>query len=139
MTDVPQYGFADTSYLAAGEYEGIQRLIDCFYAYMDDSDDPAVVIIRDMHPKDLSESRDKLTCFLVGWMGGPKEYAERYGAIHIPRVHQHLRVGYAEKDAWLQCMQYALDQQPYADSFKTYLMQQLHFPAERIRQTSQSD
>lgn len=37
-------------------------------------------------------------------------------------------------DAWMLCMQKAVAEQPYEESFKHYLLAQLAVPAERIRQ-----
>ena len=42
-----------------------------------------------------------------------------------------------ERNAWLGCMQRALEQQPFDAAFKKYLLEQLEIPAERIRKTSQ--
>ena len=86
-----------------------------------------------MHPADLTQSRDKLARFLCGWLGGPKLYHEKYGPIRIPSAHAHLHIGTKQRDAWLSCMQQALEQQPYAASFKAYLIAQLAIPAERCR------
>jgi len=129
-----QYGTDDASYQAAGGLEGITKLVDCFYDYMDSL--PEARVIRDMHPEDLTVSRDKLTCFLSGWLGGPRLFSEKYGAISIPKVHQHLSVASPERDAWLLCMKEAANDQPYEESFKKYLLEQLFVPAERIRQVS---
>lgn len=125
------YGTNDNSYHAAGQLAGITRLVDAFYEHMDR--DPQAREIRTMHPQDLSESRRKLAYFLSGWLGGPRLYSEHYGSINIPAVHRHLKVATPERDAWLVCMQKAIDEQPYADDFKTYLLEQLKVPAERIR------
>jgi hemoglobin len=92
--------------------------------------------IRDMHPSNLSESRKKLSYFLSGWLGGPKLYAETYGSINIPLAHKHLSVGIEESEAWLFCMQKAVDAQDYEETFKVYLMAQLRVPAERISMVS---
>jgi len=86
-----------------------------------------------MHPDDLDVSRDKLARFLCGWLGGPKLYNEKYGAIGIPRVHQHLAIATPERDQWLCCMQESVAEQPFDASFKTYLMEQLYVPAEAVR------
>ena len=86
-----------------------------------------------MHPSDLEISRDKLARFLCGWLGGPRRYSEKYGPIQIPRAHAHLAVGVEERDAWLSCMHAALEDAPYAEEFKRYLMRELAVPAERIR------
>lgn len=128
------YGYQDNSYKAAGELEGIRKLVDCFYNIMDEL--PSAKKIRNMHPEDLSVSKDKLTHFLSGWLGGPRTYPEKYGRISIPEVHQHLVIHEQERDAWLLCMKQAADQQPYAPSFREYLLEQLAIPAERVRETS---
>lgn len=131
VPDTRSYGDGDRSFLAAGGVEGIRQLVDAFYDAMCELPDARK--IRDMHPQDLDESRDKLARFLTGWLGGPKLFSEKYGPIRIPVAHRHLSIGPAERDAWLLCMKVAADQQPYADDFKTYLLQQLYVPAERSR------
>ena len=128
------YGQQDASYKAAGELEGIRKLVSDFYDYMDSLDEAK--IIRAMHSSDLTISKDKLTCFLSGWLGGPRLFSEKYGPISIPMVHKHLTVDSAERDAWLLCMKHAANDQPYDDDFKKYLLEQLFVPAERIRQVS---
>ena len=125
------YGDGDATFRACGGIEGIQRLVEAFYAEMDRL--PEARRIRNLHPPDLTVSIDKLARFLCGWTGGPKRFSEKYGPIKIPMVHQHLPVGEAERDAWLLCMERALAQQPYPDDLKQYLLEQLFVPAERIR------
>lgn len=127
------YGDKDSSYIAAGKLEGIQQLVTCFYKVMGEL--PEAEHIRNMHPDDLTISIDKLACFLSGWLGGPRLYGERYGAISIPQVHMHLTVTAVERDAWLLCMFHALEKQPYSQSFRQYMLKQLAIPAERIRLT----
>ena len=131
MTEQRPYGEGDASYQAAGEYEGLTKLAERFYFYMDTL--PEAKVIRDMHRDDLTESIEKLARFLSGWLGGPKLYREKYGSIAIPRAHSHLPIGTAERDAWLLCMEKALEEQPYADDFKRYMLEQLFVPAERSR------
>lgn len=130
MTTTPLYGFSDTSFKAAGEEAGIRKLVDDFYRFMEEL--PEAKIIREMHKPDLTSSRDKLTLFLCGWMGGPKFYHDKYGSINIPRDHSHLPIGEAERDAWLLCMERAIALQPYSPEFGQYLLTQLRIPAERI-------
>ncbi|NRB24657.1 group II truncated hemoglobin [Shewanella sp.] len=131
-----QYGVGDNSYKMAGGLAGITQLVDEFYRNMNEFSSSKK--IRDMHPGDLTDSRQKLAYFLSGWLGGPKLYSEHYGSINIPAAHKHLSVGHKESKAWLYCMQQAVENQPYAADFKVYLMQQLSVPAERIRQVSGS-
>ncbi len=125
------YGINDNSYKAAGELAGLTQLVDDFYDYMDSL--PEAKTIRDMHPADLTLARQKLVYFLSGWMGGPHLFAEHFGPISIPGVHQHLAIDVAEREAWMICMQKAIEIQDYPDDFKAYLVTQLRIPAERIR------
>ena len=129
-SELRRYGEGDASFLAAGGEAGIRRLVDRFYDLMEERPDAAG--IRRMHPRDLDASRDKLARFLCGWLGGPKRYAEKYGPIKIPRVHARFAIGTVESAAWLDCMQAALIDQPMAEDFKTYLLRELHVPADRI-------
>lgn len=131
-----RFGYQDTSFKAAGGLEGVKKLVNCFYDLMEQL--PEAKTIRNMHPEDLTISRDKLVYFLCGWLGGPREYSKKYGPISIPQVHRHLNIGEQERDAWLFCMQQAIAQQPYTESFKTYLLHQLFIPAERVRLSSQA-
>ena len=125
------YGKGDATYQAAGGLPGITLLVDKFYDYMDEL--PEARTLRDMHTEDLTLSRTKLTCFLSGWMGGPKLYAQQFGSIRIPVAHAHLPVDHASKEAWLLCMEKAAQDCGYDQSLIDYLIAQLAIPAESIR------
>lgn len=125
------YGDGDATFQACGGEAGLRRLVEDFYAAMDTL--PVAAGIRALHPPDLSISIDKLARFLCGWTGGPKRYSEKYGPIQIPVAHSHLPVGAPERDAWLACMEHALERQPFAADLKGYLLEQLFVPADRIR------
>lgn len=137
MNEKVLFGHHDNSYKAAGEEEGLRQLSADFYYFMDSL--PEAKTIRDMHATDLTESTEKLALFLCGWLGGPRRFQEKFGPIHIPRAHSHLNVGKAERDAWLLCMEKALEKQDYTDEFKKYLMKQLFVPAEKIRTTCRAN
>jgi hemoglobin len=125
------YGTEDASFQAAGGEAGIRRLVDGFFDRM--GSDERFATIYSMHPEDEAVSRDKLARFLCGWLGGPKRYQEKYGSIGIPRVHAHLAIATAERDQWLTCMSETVAEQPFAEDFKRYLMEQLFVPAEAVR------
>ena len=125
------FGIADASYRAAGEGDGIRRLVDRFYEHMDRL--PQARAIRAMHAADLTEVREKLVVFLWAWLGGPNEYRERFGSISIPGFHAQFPIDEAARDAWLTCMARAVEEQPWADAFKTYFLRAIAVPAERVR------
>ncbi|MBD9417374.1 group II truncated hemoglobin [Pseudomonas sp. PDM16] len=129
-----QYGIGDASYRAAGGLEGLRRLVDDFYRFMDEL--PMAAEVRAMHPASLELSRDKLTCFLSGWLGGPKLFSEKYGSISIPTFHAQWPIGPEQAEVWLACMVRAVACQDYTPDFTEYLMAQLHAPAQRIVEAS---
>ena len=125
------YGNGDASFQAAGGTAGVYALVNRFFDRM--GSDPRFEVIWTMHPEDKDVSRDKLASFLCGWLGGPKLYREKYGAIGIPRVHAHLAIGTPERDQWLTCMSESVAEQAFDPEFKRYLMEQLFIPAEAVR------
>ncbi|MCK2044800.1 group II truncated hemoglobin [Chromohalobacter sp. TMW 2.2299] len=125
------FGVGDSTLRAVGGESAVRELVERFYAAMVRL--PEARGIRALHPDDLGESRDKLTTFLIGWMGGPSRYRERFGPIAIPAAHRHLDIGPEERDAWLTCMATALDEIGAADDLKRYLLTQLRHPAEMCR------
>jgi len=126
------YGIGDSSFQAADGESGVFKLVNDFFDRM--GNDERFSTIWHLHPDDKAVSRDKLACFLCGWLGGPKLYNEKYGAIGIPRVHAHLAIATPERDQWLTCMTESVAEQPFSADFKIYLMEQLFVPAEAVRQ-----
>ena len=131
MEIAQQYGVGNASFQAAGGQEGIFALVENFFDRM--GSDERFATIWHMHPDEKDVSRDKLARFLCGWLGGPKLYNEKYGAIGIPRVHAHLDIKTPERDQWLTCMSESVAEQPFSPEFKAYLMEQLFVPAEAVR------
>jgi len=129
-----KFGYLDTSYKTAGEEAGLRQLCEDFYQIMHKI--PEAQKIRDMHNDDLSTMVDKLTLFLSMWLGGPKTYREKYKGVGMPQAHKHLVINEEERDAWLLCMDQAVDKQSFSEAFKAYLKREFRFPAEMIRKTS---
>ena len=129
-----EYGKGSSTHDAVGGFEGIKQLVSDFYNIMSTNEDYRS--IRQMHPKDLDISIDKLACFLSGWMGGERLYSEKYGSINIPQAHAFLKIEATERDLWLACMNDALSLQGYPNELIEYLNEQFFIPAERIRLAS---
>jgi hemoglobin len=133
-TDKPQYGHLDTSYKTAGEFDGLFKLCTDFYDVMNSLE--VAAHIRQMHTDSLDVIIDKLTLFLSMWLGGPKTFREKYDFVGMPGAHKHLIVGDTERDAWLICMDKAVDKQNYPEDFKVYFKYEIRRPAEMIRKYS---
>ncbi len=127
---VAEYGVGDASLRAAGGEKGVRHLVDTFYDRM--GRDPRFARIYALHPDDRETSRDKLARFLVGWLGGPRRYQERYGSLNIPSAHSHLPIKQEDGEAWLLCMAESVDEQPFDNAFKEYLLRALSIPAGAI-------
>ena len=79
-----------TPYQILGE-DGIRRLVDAFYDIMDTL--PEASGVRAMHADDLAPIKEKLADYLIGWMGGPPLYAEKYGSVCMTEPHAGHLVG----------------------------------------------
>ena len=91
--------------LLGGEPEAtnqIRAIVEAFYDVMET--DEKARTIRQMHPEDLTSSREKLFMFLTGWTGGPQLYIERYGHPFLRRRHLPFKIGEEERDQWIYCM-----------------------------------
>ena len=136
MNEPIPYGVGDASYRAAGGIDGLQRLVADFYRLMDEQSEASD--LRRMHSENLDLARDKLASVLSGWLGGPRLFAEKYGAISIPAFHAQWPIDQRLADSWLSCMAQAIALQPYPPAFADYLLTQLRVPAQRIVQASQN-
>ncbi len=97
----------DTShYSRMGGEPAVRKLVDRFYDLM--SELPEAKGVLSLHPPTLEGSRDKLHWFLVGWLGGPQMYVERFGHPKLRARHLPFAIGEAERDQWMLCMRRAL-------------------------------
>ena len=95
------------AYELMGGETAVRRLVDRFYDLMDE--DPDYFGIRKLHPQDLTSSRQKLSMFLCGFMGGPSLYAEKFGEPRMRTRHLPFSIGISERDQWLSCMSRAME------------------------------
>lgn len=134
MVEKQPLGQQNATLEAVGGETGVERLVDQFYLIMDSAD--YAQHIRAMHAADLTLAREKLTTFLVGWMGGPRRYSEKFGGISIPGAHAHFVITENDREAWLRCMNEALIEQGHHKEVREYLLRQLAVPAQRIVEAS---
>ncbi|MBT8487253.1 MAG: group II truncated hemoglobin [Gemmatimonadetes bacterium] len=114
-----------------GGTDGIRSLVDRFYDIMDAEPDAAG--IRALHPPNLDSSREKLFLFLTGWTGGPPLYVEKHGHPRLRARHLPFLIGQSERDAWVWCMDRALDEHEMPDELRSYLRQRFGAVADHVR------
>jgi hemoglobin len=120
-----------TAYDLIGGAESIRQLVDRFYDLMEL--ESAYAVIRQLHPVDLSTSRDKLYLFLSGWMGGPGLYQEKYGHPMLRARHLPFPIGSTERNQWLDCMQRAMDEVAIDAALKERLHESFFATADWMR------
>ena len=98
---------SQTHFEQIGGEEKVRALVDRFYDLMATLPEAAGILA--LHPPDLTSSREKLFLFLVGWLGGPPLYVQRYGHPRLRARHLPFPIGESERDQWLLCMRQALD------------------------------
>lgn len=96
----------DTPFEWIGGEASIRALVDRFYDLMDL--EPGYAALRAAHGSDLVNARERLNMFLVGWMGGPQHYTERFGHPRLRMRHMPFSIGIAERDQWVACMDQAM-------------------------------
>jgi hemoglobin len=98
--------------ITAFEYLGgqavIDQLVDRFYERMDTL--PEARGIRAMHAADLGPISTLLKKYLGEWLGGPKHYSAERGHPMLRARHLPFPIGTPERDAWLVCMNGAIDE-----------------------------
>ena len=99
----------------------VRALVDRFYDLMETK--PEAAGIRALHPPDLQSSREKLFLFLVGWLGGPPLYVQKYGHPRLRARHMPFPIGESERDQWLLCMKQALDEVVELEHLRLHLYQ----------------
>lgn len=112
---------AATPYDALGGAEGLHRLVDRFYALMDEL--PEAYSARKIHPESLAGANQALFEFLSGWFGGPSLYIEKHGHPRLRRRHLPFAIGQAEADEWMLCMRTALTEQVGDERLRDHLLQ----------------
>jgi len=111
-----------TPYDLIGGREPVLALAEAFYDTMD-AHEPALAKLheRDAEGRVSRRSRDRFALFLVGWLGGPQEYMEKYGHPRLRMRHAHVRVDEAMRDAWVRCMTLAMDQRGVSGPVRVHL------------------
>lgn len=78
------------------------------------------------------ETQERFALFLVGWLGGPQLFVERYGHPRLRMRHGHVPVDKAMRDAWLRCMATALDAAELARPLREFLDERFYTMANHL-------
>lgn len=97
-----------TLFEAIGGERTVRALTRRFYELMDSL--PEAARCRAVHPPDLTRAEDRLNDYLIGYLGGPPVYVEKYGHPRLRSRHFIAEIGPQERDEWLLCFRRAMDE-----------------------------
>lgn len=109
-------------YTLLGGTAKINALVETFYDLMSERE-PALAQLHQCTPdgKVNRGSRDRFALFLVGWLGGPDDYVQQHGHPRLRMRHNRVAVNVAMRDAWLRCMQAAMDHHGITGEVRAFL------------------
>lgn len=123
-------------YEQIGGADTIRKLVKSFYARVRKHPDLAPVF-----PGDWPETERKQYLFLTQFLGGPQLYSDEFGHPMLRARHMPFPVTPKRAEAWLSCMNQALDDIRMEGEIRDYIWQRLlqtahHMINSRDEQTS---
>jgi hemoglobin len=129
----PLFDSEHTPFDAIGGEAPVRALVERFYDAMDEQE-PRLAALHPLEDGKVSRaSRDRFGLFLIGWLGGPQDYAHEYGHPRLRLRHGDVPVTSAMRDAWLRCMRLALAHDSIDATMRAYLDEKLSEVADFLR------
>lgn len=116
-----------TVYEMAGGAETIRRLVDHFYDFVAKDE-----ILRPLFPDDFTEIREKQYEFLTQFLGGPPLYSKNRGAPMLRARHLPFPIARKHADAWLSCMERALQKADIHGALYDFILERLTITARNM-------
>lgn len=120
--------------LLGGGAERVRAIGERFYDLMDERE-PALAALHQQGEdgKVSRQARDRFILFFLGWLGGPQDYVAQHGHPRLRMRHASVRVDIAMRDAWLRCMNQAMDDQGVTGELRAFLEERLSALANHMR------
>lgn len=116
-----------TLFEAIGGQEAIDRIIKGLYERI--GKHPALIAV---FPEDLTESARKQRLFLTQFLGGPPIYTEDRGHPMLRRRHLPFEINQERKEAWLECMNGALEEAEIEEPYRSIIFKRLAMTAQHM-------
>jgi hemoglobin len=127
-----------TPYEEIGGEAPVIALAERFYDHMEAHESALAKLHRlDANGRIHRDVRDAFALFLVQWLGGPETYSEQRGHPRLRMRHARVPVDTAMRDAWLRCMQVAMDTAPapFPEKLRRFLDNRFAEVADFLRNT----
>ncbi|HEY0712888.1 MAG TPA: group II truncated hemoglobin [Polyangia bacterium] len=119
-----------------GGRDVVERLAARFYEIME-RDEPALTAVHRQDPAGgiSAEVKQRFALFLVGWLGGPQEYIAQHGHPRLRMRHGRVAIDESLRDAWVRCMNKAMDDCQISGDPRRFLDQRFAEVADFLRNT----
>ncbi len=101
---------SDSFYVELGGGQALRDLVELFYDIVEADPEAEPLMRLHLQGTGMQHTREAQFEFLSGFLGGPQIYLEKHQHANVKRMHAHLEIGSVERDAWLLCMDKALQQ-----------------------------
>lgn len=103
-------GKADVSlYDLIGGEKVLRELVETFYDIVEREQAGELLHVLHRRGHGVAHARIEQFDFMSGFLGGPRLYIAHHGHSDVRYMHEHVAIGVAERDAWLNCMSMAID------------------------------
>ncbi|WP_209864841.1 globin [Paenibacillus shirakamiensis] len=113
-----------------GGEEVLRKLVEAFYPRVQ-----AHPLLAPLFPEDIYPVMEKQFMFLSQFFGGPSLFSDEYGHPMMRARHLPFPITPERAEAWLSCMQAALEEIGIDDPLKTFIVQRLSGPANHFVNT----
>ena len=107
-------------YQDIGGAETLQKLVDVFYNLVAAHPDLAPIF-----PEDLTETKERQFKFLSQFLGGPDLYSREHGHPMLRARHMPFPITPERAEAWLSCMNQAMDKTGIQGEIREYVFNRL--------------
>jgi hemoglobin len=124
----------DTPYARIGGADSVRALAEEFYEEMFRSE-PELTRVheRDADGRVKKERRDRFALFLIGWLGGPKDYMAQHGHPRLRMRHATVAIESTLRDAWVRCMNRAMETRLVPPEVRAFLQPRFAEVADFLR------
>lgn len=116
-----------TPYEMIGGADTLARLVDNFYDLVAKHPD-----LAPLFPEDFTEVKERQYQFLTQFLGGPTLYTDQHGHPMLRARHMRFPIGVVQAEAWLACMQEAMDQTGLHGELRQQIFDRLRLTAHHM-------
>lgn len=113
-----------TIYEAIGGQSAVDQIVELLYKHV--AQHEALIPI---FPEDLTETAYKQRLFLTQFFGGPSLYLQERGHPMLKRRHLPFEITFERRNAWLECMDKALDEAGIEEPYRSAIFERLSLTA----------